>query len=212
MNDESNAKVVEGGSRSSFRPPDVYYLKSLKQLQMLGEPVRYRMITLLRRPMTSAGLARELGIARAKAHYHLKQLEAVGLVRFHGEGMSHGIIEKYYVVVGRMLDFTRLMPVKDGLIPSNVTLATYGAIAAFLAAMLDVSREQTLRSPDALSRGGGVYFDFESVLTAEQLDGVKDKLRRLRAEILEMSSDAEADGDREDLVPFHLTTYLSPQR
>lgn len=191
--------------------PNVYHLESLGQLKALAEPIRYRMILSLKKPMTSARLARELGISRPKAHYHLRQLESAGLVRFHGEGMSHGITEKYFVVVGRMFDFTRLMPIKDELIPNDLTLATYGAIAAFLATMLEVSREHTLQTPDALHKGGGVYFDFESVLTVEQADRLKGKLRKLRREVLEMSREAEAMTEkRSDLVPFHLTTYLSP--
>lgn len=212
MKETTDTKNTQDFGRATGRIPDVYHLESLKQLKALAEPLRYRMIILLKKPLTCARLARELGISRAKAHYHLKQLESAGLVRFHSEGMSHGITEKFYVVVGRMFDFTRLMPTKDDLVPNNVTLASYGAIAAFLATMLEVSREHTLQSPNALRRGEGLYFDFESVLTVEQLDRVKERLQSLREEILEMSSEAEeAAANSAGLVPFHLTTSLSPR-
>ena len=35
----------------------------------------------------AAGLARALGLSRPKAHYHLKQLEAVGIARLHSEAL-----------------------------------------------------------------------------------------------------------------------------
>lgn len=189
---------------------DVYYLESLEQLEALADPLRYRAITLLTRPSTCAQLARQLGISRAKVHYHLKLLERVGLVRYHGEGMSHGIMEKYYIVIGRMLDFTRLMPKKDDLRPNDVTLATYRAIATFLATMLDVSRESILRSSDTMPSGLGLWFDFESALTPKQFGHVRERLRQLERDIISMSKEPGSTARNGELVRFHTTIYLSP--
>lgn len=200
------------GSTTIDQIDDVYYLKSLKQLNALGEPVRYKMVRLLKQPKTCAQLARELGIARAKAHYHLKLLETMELVRFHSSDVSSGITEKFYVVRARMFDFSQLMPIEDDFAPAEVTSQTYGAIATFLATMLDVSREHTLLTPEAVRRGTGLYFNLETVLSPEQFSDVKEKLRAIRAEILEMSREWEAPGaDRKGLVPFQITSYLSPR-
>ncbi|MBS1164459.1 MAG: hypothetical protein H6R00_484 [Proteobacteria bacterium] len=191
--------------------PDVYYLESLEQLRALAEPLRYRMSVLLDRPMTCAGLARELGIARPKAHYHLKLLEQVGLVRFHSEGMAHGIVEKFYVVVGRMLDFSRLLPTGNALLPDNVSPETVSAVSDFLAAMLDVSRLKTKQLAAEAQLGHSHYFDFESELTPEQYDAVKARLKALKDEILAMTRQNDGLGKfpHADLVPFHLTNYLT---
>ncbi len=190
--------------------PNVYFLESLSQLKALAEPLRYRMCLLLNKPMTSAGLARELGIARAKAHYHLKQLEAAGLARFHSEGLSHGIVEKFYVIVGRMLDFSHLMPKSDKLISSNVTPETVGAVSDFLSVMLEVSRDEALKEQDGAQLDKGHYFDFDSLLTLEQFAKIKGRLKALRSDILDMTRENETQRSfRNDLVRFHLTNYLT---
>ena len=63
-----------------------FELKTIEQLQAVAEPIRYRMVLLLReQPMTGAQLARALGLSRARAHYYLKSLVDSGLVAFRGE-------------------------------------------------------------------------------------------------------------------------------
>ncbi len=189
---------------------DVYYLEDLEQLQAISAPLRYQMITMLAQPKTGAQLARALKLSRARVHYHLKMLEEVGLVRFYGEGQSHGITEKYYQVVGRMLDFSRLIPSKEQqLIPNEITLETFNAVSHFLATMLDVSRESILESPETLSSGTGFWFDFVSVLTSEQIDFVKNELRTLQQWILKTTREnREAEPPRE-VIDFRITLFLT---
>lgn len=189
--------------------PDIFYLSTLDQIRAMADPLRYQMCLLLSRPMTGAGLARSLNIARPNAHYHLKFLEGVGLVRPHSEDASSGIVEKYYVIVGRVLDFTRMMPRTDALIPDNVSPATVGAISDFLATMLEVSRYKTLHAIDQSAVRDGHYFDFESYLTGAQFAAVLARLETLREDIVHMTrANESAAGIRADLVQFHLTNYF----
>lgn len=187
-------------------PQDVYFLESIEQVKVLGDPIRYRMALLLARPMTCAGLARALGMTRPKAHYHLKQLEAVGVVRRHSEALSNGIMEKFYVTVGRMLHFGKLLP-RSAALPDNVSPETVGAISGFLAAMLQVSGERTRSVANAGTLEAGYYFDFEARLTRSQFDDVRQKLVTLSEQIIEMTK-AEGTTPAEDSIPFHLTNYL----
>jgi DNA-binding transcriptional ArsR family regulator len=61
------------------------------------EPVRSRLLSELTEPASAATLASRLGIARQKATYHLKALEAHRLVREFGQRKWGGLTERLYV-------------------------------------------------------------------------------------------------------------------
>jgi DNA-binding transcriptional ArsR family regulator len=186
----------------------VYYLETLEQLKVLSDPLRYRMTLLMERPATCAGLARALGLSRAKAHYHLKLLESHGLVRPHAEAIKDGIVEKYFVVRGRMLDFSRLMPQDEDAIPGNVAPETVGAIGGFLAAMLQVSGDETRRLESSHALKNSHYFDFEATVSRAEFDRLRAELAELRARVIDRS--AASPLDPKDTVRFHITNYLTP--
>jgi hypothetical protein len=171
------------------------------------------MIAIMTIPMTGAQLARELGMSRARAHYHLKLLEKVGVVKFCGEGLSHGIVEKYYHTVARMLDFSKLISSdRQDLIPDEITLQSFQAVTNFLATMLDVSKESILNFEKHKSLETSFYFDYASVLTLEQVKLIKQKLISLKQLILDMSR--ENENNLSDVPSpfkrFRTTFFLTP--
>ncbi|XXV39848.1 helix-turn-helix domain-containing protein [Sorangium sp. So ce1504] len=61
------------------------------------EPVRSRLLSELSAPASAATLATRLGIARQKINYHLRALEAHGLVRMAGTRKWGGLTERLLV-------------------------------------------------------------------------------------------------------------------
>ncbi|WP_437870965.1 helix-turn-helix domain-containing protein [Sorangium sp. So ce363] len=61
------------------------------------EPVRSRLLSELSAPASAATLAARLGIARQKINYHLRALEAHGLVRMAGTRKWGGLTERLLV-------------------------------------------------------------------------------------------------------------------
>jgi len=61
------------------------------------EPVRSRLLAELAEPASAAALAVRLGIARQKVNYHLRALEAHGLVRVAEERQWGGLTERRMV-------------------------------------------------------------------------------------------------------------------
>lgn len=61
------------------------------------EPARSRMLAELAQPASAATIASRLGIARQKATYHLKTLEAHHLVKESGQKRWGGLTERLYV-------------------------------------------------------------------------------------------------------------------
>jgi DNA-binding transcriptional ArsR family regulator len=61
------------------------------------EPVRSRLLSELARPASAATLATRVGLARQKINYHLRALEAHGLVRLAQERKWGGLTERLLV-------------------------------------------------------------------------------------------------------------------
>lgn len=61
------------------------------------EPVRSRILSELAEPASAASLAARIGLARQKVNYHLRALEAHGLVRAAGERKWGGLTERLLV-------------------------------------------------------------------------------------------------------------------
>src|SRR5918912_3243946 len=84
--------------------PEVYLLESIEQLKAIADELRQRIIhALSRRQMTVAQLGDLLGQAPAKLHYHVRELERLGLVVLVETREKGGILEKYYRTRGRTL-------------------------------------------------------------------------------------------------------------
>ncbi|SDR19747.1 Helix-turn-helix domain-containing protein [Rhizobiales bacterium GAS113] len=204
------SKVSKTPTAQSEPPADYYYLETIEQLQVLADPLRYRIAILLGKPKTGAQIARQLEMPRAKVHYHLKVLESAKLIRLHSLDHSQGITEKYYVLAGRLLSFERLMPDPETLDGSTVTAATYKAVADFLASMLSVSRERILRAPADLRKDEGFWVDFTGLGTPREIARIRRKLIELRNDILAITRKGLEQEDPSNLTKFSATLYLTP--
>jgi DNA-binding transcriptional ArsR family regulator len=85
-----------------------YEIETLEQLRAIADMLRLRIVDLLyERPMTVTQLAERLGIAPAKVHYHVRELEKVGLLRLVETREKGGILEKYYQPVARSFEVAK---------------------------------------------------------------------------------------------------------
>lgn len=102
--------------------PEVYEIESLEQLRAITDELRVRILDhLTYQPLTVTQLGERLGVAPAKAHYHVRELERVGLVKLVATRENRGILEKYYRATARTLR------VPDGLfqrLPADEVIAT----------------------------------------------------------------------------------------
>jgi DNA-binding transcriptional ArsR family regulator len=82
--------------------PEIYEFTSLEQLRAIADELRMRVIEVLAsKPMTVTQLGELLGEAPAKVHYHVRELERVGLVKLVETREKGGILEKYYRAVAK---------------------------------------------------------------------------------------------------------------
>ena len=85
-----------------------YEIDSVEQLRAIADILRLRIIGLLHdHPMTVTQLGEVLSIAPAKVHYHVRELEKVGLVQLVEKREKGGILEKYYQPVAKDISVSK---------------------------------------------------------------------------------------------------------
>jgi DNA-binding transcriptional ArsR family regulator len=81
-----------------------YEIETIEQLRAISDMLRVRIVAVLaKRPMTVTQLGEELGLAPAKVHYHVRELEKVGLLELVETREKGGILEKYYQPIARSI-------------------------------------------------------------------------------------------------------------
>lgn len=89
---------------------DHYDITTLEQLRAISDILRVRIIDSLKdKPMTVTQLADVMGIAPAKVHYHVRELEKVGLLKLVETREKGGILEKYYLAVARIIQTSKAL-------------------------------------------------------------------------------------------------------
>jgi DNA-binding transcriptional ArsR family regulator len=81
--------------------PDVEVIGEPTVAAVALDPVRARLLAELREPASAATLAARVGLSRQKVNYHLRQLEAHGLVRMAGTRRWGGLTERLLVATAR---------------------------------------------------------------------------------------------------------------
>lgn len=85
--------------------PETYKLETIEQMRGIADPLRIRIYeALIQQPMTATQVGDAVSTAAPKAHYHVRELERLGLVRLVETRERGGILEKYYRAVARNIE------------------------------------------------------------------------------------------------------------
>jgi DNA-binding transcriptional ArsR family regulator len=105
-------------------------------------PIRTRMLARLRRPASATMVAEEMGLARQRVNYHLRALEAAGLLTLVEERQRRGCVER--ILVARARAFVVDPAVVSGAPkPTAATRQDRFASAHLIAAASDIVRTVT---------------------------------------------------------------------
>ena len=87
-----------------------YDIENIEQLRAVADLLRLRIIdTLVKQSMTVTQLGEMMGEAPAKMHYHVRELEKVGLLKLVETREKGGILEKYYQPIARELSVDKAL-------------------------------------------------------------------------------------------------------
>jgi DNA-binding transcriptional ArsR family regulator len=115
-------------------------------------PIRTQMLARLRRPASATMVAEEMGLTRQRVNYHLRALEAAGLLMLVEERQRRGCVER--ILVARARAFIVDPSVVSGAPkPSAAARQDRFASAHLVAAASDVVRDVTRMQARAAEQG-----------------------------------------------------------
>ncbi|HEX4715495.1 MAG TPA: winged helix-turn-helix domain-containing protein [Ktedonobacteraceae bacterium] len=179
---------------------DELVLETTEQIRALAHPLRQRVLHLLTDvPYTNKQLAMALQVSPPRLHFHVRELQAAGLIEIVSEQPKRGVIEKYYRAVARTF---RL----------RSTLSQEFAQEEVLESSLEVTRQELIR---AMSYFGDhlplLAFAHEPLrLSKERLAHLKGHLEALNQEMLQAMADPERDTYEDSVVLSYLLHSLPP--
>ncbi len=159
--------------------PAVYNLETVEQVRALADELRLRITELLtRQAMTVTQVGAALKVSPAKIHYHVRELERVGLLKLVETREKGGILEKYYRAVAWSLNIpgtllTHLSPDETiAQMSEFLQIITQG----YTRVMLHAARTQQFEGEDApaLSLGAAQVW-----MTNEELKRVLGQIHEL---------------------------------
>ena len=89
--------------RAAAAMDEVLTLTDLEQVRVLADPLRLRILELLKRgePLTTKQVAERLGEKPTRLYHHVEALERIGVIRLVETRPNRGTTEKYYQAVAR---------------------------------------------------------------------------------------------------------------
>src|SRR5690348_4531697 len=160
----------------------VYQIERVEQMRAMADELRLRALeALARRALTVTQLADLLGEPPNRLHYHVRELERVGLVKLVETREKGGILEKYYRSVARRFSVPRELLQRSS--PEDPVAA--------LQAMMDSSSEAFTRAllrATRMEEGGRNY---PLTLARTHLWLTEEQYRTLSEDLLQLFSKYE---------------------
>jgi DNA-binding transcriptional ArsR family regulator len=192
-------------------PDDILVIDDVEVLRIVADPLRLRMLELLRRePATAKQLAQALNVPLKKLYYHINLLEEHKLIRVTGTNIVSGIIEKQYQVTAYRLSVARSLLAASSTAPTAVE--GIETLLSFLLGHTESEIRKSLRaglidpSQTDLDKGGLVLGRVWMHLTPQQASELKE---RIHAVIDEFAHQQATSNDSEGRY-YELLTGFYP--
>jgi len=173
---------------------ETFTLTTIEQLRVIADPLRIRILdTLISRALTVTQLGRQLGESPAKLHYHVRELERLGMVRLVMTREKEGILEKYYRAAARnyIAPHNLLQGVAPDEFIATVSQTIQRLAQGFLRALTKTT-QQDGDHPDLLLFGGSTLW-----LKPNELQPLSDAIQAL---LEEYKTPRGVEGEREVLL------------
>lgn len=184
--------------------PDTALIEDMARARLALDPIKQRLLTALREPGSAASLARQLDLPRQKLGYHLRALEAAGLVRVVEERQRRGFVER--VLVAEAAAFV----IDPGLLGASpaVDAQDKHAAAHLVRAAGSVVREVTRMRGAAEAAGQRLLtFTIEAELGFAQPQDFEDFSAALAQAVADLATRYVPAGDRRG---YHLMVGAHP--
>ncbi|MBD0379453.1 ArsR/SmtB family transcription factor [Paenibacillus sedimenti] len=177
----------------------IYIIEDLEQLKTVSDPLRAKVLQyLIEKAYTGQQLAKLLGMARAKVHYHLNELEKHGFISVVRTELKNGIVQKFYRAIAR------------GFIPGEKLLPYVSEVENYyrertLSVLANARRRAITAPEEAFQIPSPDRTQWPIIMTQVEVKMSKEKyaawLRKFRDLIYELDAQQEEHGDW-----YYLTT------
>lgn len=158
--------------------PAAYELETIEQIRAVADELRMRIIKQFTlQAMTVTQLADVLGVAANKLHYHVRELERVGLVRLVETREKGAILEKYYRAVAR--DITLPKTLLSGMAPDEAHAMLNEVIRPFFQGMTRAAGQMIRLAPQDQAEQVFQFTPDHYWLTAREFARVSQQVRAL---------------------------------
>ncbi len=180
---------------------------------ILLDPLKQRMLELLREPKSATEIARDLGKPRQRIGYHVRQLEAAKLIRSVQARRKGNCLEKKLQAVAK--HFVITPDALGDLAPDSVTTGNHFS-SAYLVAVAARSLREVARLADQADRAGkslptltlDVDLEFQSASEQREFaNQLNQAVEELAGKYTQTSDDSEAKVRKFRLV---VSTYPKP--
>lgn len=176
-----------------------YEIETVEQLRAIADVLRIRIIDLLeKRAMTVTQLGEQLGLAPAKVHYHVRELERVGLLELVETREKGGILEKYYQPIAHFISVNKALLMA----PSNETLAMLQELFEQISSGYLRAFRHAAAQPESLLDAGVSLGMWHLYLTAEEQNTLLEQINEICKPFEERRG---IEGER--AIAFPLFTY-----
>ncbi|MDN4075671.1 ArsR/SmtB family transcription factor [Fictibacillus terranigra] len=189
---------------------ETYYLEDVEQLKVLSDPLRLKVLwEITDEARTGKMIAAILEVPAPKIHYHLKELERVGLISVQKTEEKNGIIQKFYRPIARNFSVENILKqhkedVKEELsdtLRENVLIS------------LDKTKSYLRRVNSSLfEEWKQIKFGYDQLyLNESQIKEFEEKAKELQTLIRTFKENRQKDGELYHMLllafPFQETEY-----
>lgn len=184
----------------------MFIIKEYDQLKALSDPFRVKlMIRLVEKPYTGQQLSEILDLSRARIHYHLKELEKLGLIEIVKTEEKNGIVQKFYQsVASGFYPDSSMLPHKEEITETKRHLM-YGMLDRTMARVLSAPPEAFEQAgPEDPSEWNILATSLELKVTEEQFKSFIDGYLKLIKEYQNIAKDNKSNPD---VNYYYLTAF-----
>jgi DNA-binding transcriptional ArsR family regulator len=174
---------------------EIYHIREVEQLKVISDPLRIKILwEILDEAKTGKILSDLLEVPAPKIHYHLKELERVGLINVERTEEKNGIVQKFYRPVAHSFSIAEILP--------DQRLAVRDELSDALKENILVSLEKTKSmvrklDPEILAYSDSpLKFGYRHVkLSSDQVKLLHDKAKEISDLISEFKKNESDDGE-----------------
>lgn len=186
---------------------DIFEIKDIEQLKAISDPLRIKIIwEIVESAQTGKMIADTLELPASKVHYHLKELERVGIVVVEKTEEKNGIIQKFYRLIAYQLKIDASMLPHSDLVTDSLRWSIISSLEhskSIVSKAEDAIFEKNPVRKDSLqnSIAANVY------LTEDQITWLKEVMDKLITMIRQPGSD---NTDNKQGKKHHLNWLVVP--